>query len=379
MENGRPKNTQKFPGFRQTSLAPRSARRSRARRGWAVAATMLTASMTLAACGGSDAAEGNKNAPITFAGYGGDVQAAFIKAWGEPFSEHTGIKLQEDGPTDYAKVQQQVMANQVTWDVVHTEDFWAEAQCGKLLLPLNTDIIDMSAIDPDLVTNECGAPIIQQGYTVAYDTTKYGDAGPANWVDFFDTEKFPGKRAVYNYPVILIEAALLADGVKPDELYPLDVDRAFAKLAKIKDDLVLYDTGAQQQEMLESGEVPIVMAWTGRLGLAMGDGGATYKSDFQQTLRSTDTLVVPKGTKNVDGAMKLIAEALSTEGQQSQSELLYYAPTNLDTDISALPEKKLEFLVTSPEISDDSILGDAKWWATNYADVQERWTSFISG
>ena len=64
---------------------------------------------------------------------------------------------------------------------------------------------------------------------LAYNTEATGGVAPTGWADFFDLEKFPGKRGVMDYSVGgIFEIALLADGVPPDQLYPLDLDRAIA-------------------------------------------------------------------------------------------------------------------------------------------------------
>ena len=80
---------------------------------------------------------------------------------------------------------------------------------------------------------------------------------PKTWADLFDAEKFPGKRTFYKWSAPgVIEAALLADGVAPDKLYPLDLDRAFKKLDTIKDDIIWWIGGAQSQQLLASAEAP---------------------------------------------------------------------------------------------------------------------------
>ena len=53
--------------------------------------------------------------------------------------------------------------------------------------------------------------------------------------DFFDLKRVPGKRMIRKDSQAMLEMALIADGVPLDKLYPLDVDRAIAKFATIKD------------------------------------------------------------------------------------------------------------------------------------------------
>ena len=57
------------------------------------------------------------------------------------------------------------------------------------------------------------------------------------------------------------EFALLADGVTVDDLYPLDVERAFASLGRIYDNVAIW---------YEDGKLPIEMTNAGQAGMAAG-------------------------------------------------------------------------------------------------------------
>ncbi|MER7876402.1 extracellular solute-binding protein [Streptomyces solisilvae] len=106
------------------------------------------------------------------------------------------------------------------------------------------------------------------GVVLMYDKKKFGGNPPKSWADFFNTGKYPGKRAIPGIPSDAspgaLEAALLVDGVAPDRLYPLNVDRALKKLTSVRSSLVFWDTGARSQQLLESGEVSMAMVWSGR-------------------------------------------------------------------------------------------------------------------
>src|SRR4029453_3932831 len=66
---------------------------------------------------------------------------------------------------------------------------------------------------------------------LAYSQKKYpAEAAPNRWADFFDVKKFPGRRALRNHPIATLEAALMADGVAPDKLFPTHVGRALTEL-----------------------------------------------------------------------------------------------------------------------------------------------------
>ena len=107
---------------------------------------------------------------------------------------------------------------------------------------------------------------------------------------------------------------MLADGVAPDKLYPLDLDRAFKKLDTIKSDIIWWTGGAQSQQLLASAEAPFGSFWNGRL-TALEQTGVKVGVSWEQNITAADSLVVPKGAKNKDAAMKFIALATSAEGQ----------------------------------------------------------------
>jgi putative spermidine/putrescine transport system substrate-binding protein len=68
------------------------------------------------------------------------------------------------------------------------------------------------------------------GTNLAYRKDKFPHGGPKNWADFWDVKKFPGNRSMLHNAVRAAQFALVADGVSPDKIFPMDVDRAFKKL-----------------------------------------------------------------------------------------------------------------------------------------------------
>src|SRR3989344_4878589 len=64
-------------------------------------------------------------------------------------------------------------------------------------------------------------------------------ATPTSWADFWDTKKIPGKRGMRKGARYNLEFALMADGVKPADVYKVlatkdGADRAFKKLTELK-------------------------------------------------------------------------------------------------------------------------------------------------
>lgn len=317
---------------------------------------------------------------LTFSSWGGIYQEAQIASL-KPFEKDSGAKVLSDGPTEYSKVKAQVDNNAVTWDVVDTDIIWADMQCGEdgLLMDLDTKIVDTSKIPNQDMVGDCYVPAMQYGYVIMYNEEAYPEA-PTGWADFFDTKKFPGKRAIAGFEDVgpgVYEGALLADGVSPDALYPLDMDRAYEKLDTIRDSLIYWKTGAESQQMVESGEADMVLLWSGR-GFGAVENGAKYKPIWNQSLVIADALAVPKNAKNPDAAMALINYYLGANSQEVMAVDSSYSPVNTDAK-PAFSDLAKEYDTADPAIAEQMVQTDQRWWAENYDAELERWMTWMQG
>jgi len=342
-------------------------------------ACAAVAVLGLTACGGGDkdASDGGTS-KLTFTGSGGVTQAAMGVASLKPFAKQFDVSLTEDEPVDIAKLKVMVESKNVSWDVLHTSPFLVDQNCGTLFEPLDTDIIDLSKIPADMVS-ECAVPVAMSATVLLYDANKYkGDNVPKSWADFFDTKKFPGTRGIAKAAQYgQIEAALLADGVAPDDLYPLDFDRALKKLDGIRDDLVYYETGAQQQQQIESGDVDMLIGWPGRVYAAV-QNGADFEPVWEAALYLPDVLAVAKDAKNKDTAMEYINFALTDGPQAAYADELPYAAVN--TDVAPPSDAAIDkFAPTQQKIAEYHVLGlNSAWWSKNMSDMTKRWTAWVT-
>ncbi|MFO1143228.1 MAG: ABC transporter substrate-binding protein [Amaricoccus sp.] len=325
--------------------------------------------MTLAALLVSVAAIPAAAADMVFTSWGGTTQDAQTAAWATPFTAESGVNVLQDGPTDYGKIKAMVEAGNVSWDVVDVEGDYA-AQAGKagLLEPLDFTVIDKSKLDPRFVT-DYSVGSFYYSFVIGCNKDAAGEC-PKTWADLFDTAKFPGKRTFYKWSAPgVIEAALLADGVAPADLYPLDLDRAFKKLDTIKSDIVWWSSGAQSQQMLASAETPFGSFWNGRL-TALADSGVTIETSWDQNITAADSLVVPKGAKNKAEAMKFIALATSAKPQAEMAAATGYAPINLDSPAEMDPKVR----ATLPDQqAATQVNADMNYWAEHRDEIGTRW------
>jgi putative spermidine/putrescine transport system substrate-binding protein len=214
---------------------------------------------------------------------------------------------------------------------------------------------------------------------LAYNTEHFGDNVPQNWADFWDVDNFPGARSLRNNPVATLEIALLADGVDKDELYPLDVDRAFAKMEEIKPHIdVWWTSGAQSAQLLADGEVDMISMWNGRID-ALLDEGMPVDFTFNEGLAALDCLAIPRGAPNKDLAMQALAVMLAPEQQANIPQYINYGPTtSLAFDLGVITEEQMKMSPSAPDNLAMQAITDADWWAENRAAVQERWDAFIT-
>ena len=320
-------------------------------------------STTLLLAGGAAAQE------MVFTSWGGTTQDAQKTYWADAFASETNIAVTQDGPTDYGKIKAMVEAGSVTWDVVDVEgDYAVQAGNAGLLEKLDFSVIDKSKLDPRFVTDYSVGSFY---YSFVIGCNKDAVAAcPKTWADLFDSQKFPGKRTFYKWSAPgVIEAALLADGVPADKLYPLDLDRAFKKLDTIKADIVWWDSGAQSQQLLASAETPFGSFWNGRL-TALAETGVTVETSWTNNITAADSLVVPKGAKNRDAAMKFIAQATSDSAQAQFATATGYAPINLESN--TLMDSDLRNSLPDMQ-ADTQVNADMSYWAQHRDEIGTRW------
>lgn len=315
---------------------------------------------------------------LTIASWGGAYQDAQRQAWFDVVEEELGIEIVEDTTSGVADVRVQVASGSPTWDLVQQGNY----SCAILDKEGNVEKLDPSVLDvegiPDNMKGEGWISNLVYGAVLAWNDERYPDQKPSGWADMWDTETFPGPRSMRRSPVYALETALIADGVPMDELYPLDVDRAFNKLEEIRDDVsVWWSSGAQSAQVLQDGEVDMATVWNGRAE-NIAKAGAPVSLTFDQQILLTDCWVIPKGAKNKDLAMKAIEIMSRPEVQARISNYINYGPANADAfETGVIPEDVAKALPSHPDNAAKGFVLDADYWADNLDDLTRRFDLFI--
>jgi putative spermidine/putrescine transport system substrate-binding protein len=312
-----------------------------------------------------------QSAELVFATWGGSWETAMRAAWFKPFTAKTGIAVRTVQGNTYGRIQAMVEAGKTEWDVVEVlPDFqWIGAD-KKLLEPIDFSLVDKGPImaGNDLVTTY-SVPQVLFSRLIAYNTKL--SPGPASFADVFDTKKFPGKRSFYSKANgAYLEAALLADGVAPQSLYPLDVDRALKKLGTIRDAILFYETNAQAEQFMTDGEAAIGLIPDGR-ALNAKEHGAPIDIQFALSFLTWSAMVVPKNAQHRKEAMTFLAYALTPEAQAAIAKAYTYGPV-VPKAFGMIPPERASILSGGPQTQGKSIIMGEKWWGENLAAVTDK-------
>lgn len=346
--------------------------RQHQRKTWAgLAAAAVAVMLTATACGGGSSAGSGDNKSLTVVSYGGGYQESQSTAFFKPFAEKTGITVTEDSPTDYAQLRTMVDSGAPTWDVALVANDFGTDSDAKYLEPIDYSGINTSDLVEGAAQKYRMAADIE-GMVLAYRSDKLS-AQPKNFADLFDTNKYPGKRMLpKQVSAGVVEAALLADGVSPDKLFPLDIDRALKKLDTIKNDIIWWDTAAQSQQLLASGEATLGMAWVGRAVDAGKD--APVGISWDQWLQVDAYWVIPKGAPNAANAQKLLAFIAGDDPQKKFASVINYGPITKtaaqDPAVSADQNRPTNHLKTRVAVDD-------AWWGQNSQSVNEKFQQWL--
>ncbi|NTT86082.1 ABC transporter substrate-binding protein [Tabrizicola fusiformis] len=335
-------------------------------------------------------------ADVTVMSWGGAYGEAQTEAFVKPFMAATGIKTtMTDSDNPAPAIKAMVEAGNVTVDVASVEYADGIRLCDEgVLEPIDIASLPAGADGtpaaddflPGAVT-ECAVSTDIWSNVFAYDTTKFPE-GPTKVADFFDLEKFPGKRGLRKGAKAVLELALLGDGVPAAEVYavlstPEGVDRAFAKLDTIKADVVWWEAGSQAPQLLADGEVAMTTAYNGRIFAAAMNEGKPFQIVWDGQIYENEMFVVPKGAPNKEEAMQFVAFATSTEGLRASAQQISYGParkSSMATEIIFKDGKTVmaPHLPTAPENMGNALETSSDFWVDHDAELNERFQAWLS-
>ena len=355
----------------------------------------ITGAISLSACifGGLAAAEES----LTVVSFGGSYARACVEGYHKAFEEATGIEVKlEDYNGELSQLRAQVEAGAVTWDVVDAEGPQVAIACDEgLIEPI--DVLNLPPspdgvpAEEDFATGtltECGVGMVYYATMVAYHPDAFPDGEPTRVEDFFDLEKFPGRRGVHRSPQAVLEIATIASGVAPDAVYEVlstdeGIDRAFAMLDGIKDEIVWWEAGAQPPQMLADREVSMTIAWNGRIFNAQMLEDQPFKILWDGRVIDSGGMVVVADAPNLSNARKFVEFAARTESQVGVASHIAYSPVRksgfeLIGNHAVTGEPMQPHMPTNPAHGGRQLTLDTEYWLDRRDEMTERLAAWLN-
>lgn len=312
---------------------------------------------------------------------GGAYEEGMVKAHYEPFTKATGIEVVK-APATLGKLLAMFESGNIELDVLDVGELGMLAMSQKGALEKidykGWKLTTPEDIDPRLRRDDMVAHIYYSS-VLAYNTQAFPTGKhPRSWAEFWDLKRFPGPRMLQDIGggAVDLEFALLADGVPVDKLYPIDLDRAFKSLDRVRSAIrKFWDSGALSAQMLADKEVVLGSIWNGR-AQAIIDKGAPIAIEWNQAMLEVQYWAVFKGAKNRENAHRLIEFAMQPKNQAELAKAIPYGPTNREA-FKHIPADVAGKLPSNPEQLAKSFLRDGKWWADNRSKVSERWSQWL--
>lgn len=323
---------------------------------------------------------------------GGEWGKANIEAYVKPFQAETGIKVNPiTDDSTIAQLELMVTTKNVTLDVINLgAPSVAIAGPKGHLEEIDYSIYKKEELDGilDFAKEPFAVGALMYANVMVYNTQKFppGQPRPTTWAEFWDVNKFPGVRVLPSGQRGVEgpwEESLLADGVPMNAVYPMDIDRIFRSLDKIKPHVRKWWTvGSEIQQIMHDKTADLVNAFDGRATQLINQGAPLEINRNQAKLR-WDYWAIPKGSPNVANAQKFIEFATRADRQAAFAQLLNYGPTNRNA-FKLIPEKVARNLASYPDYMAISLPWNAKWYSevgagglTNAEQLRQRWNEWV--
>lgn len=310
--------------------------------------------------------------------FGGSMEEAEVAAYYQPFTAKTGVAVRPVSPMSLAKLKAQVQSQNYEWDVSSTGIVEVQqAMLEGLLEPIDYSVVDRTKIPAGLFFGNYGIANMSLASCLVYRKDRYPNGGPKSWADFWDVKKFPGARSLYDRAHTALAFALIADGVAPGKVYPLDIERGFRKLDEIKPHIkIWWKQGSQSQELIRDGEVDMIGMWNAR-AQELIDQGAPLEIVWNGAENVMGTWFVAKGTPRAKLAWEFISLAVEPERQAAYCNRLPYGPSNPKAFDFIAPENARK-MPTWPQHLQESFSPDGTWLAPILPKLRERWAQWMA-
>ncbi len=331
---------------------------------------------------------------FTIASWGGAYTQAQDKAYFTPYKKVSDLKLKvETHSGDFSAIKSRLSSSD--WDVVDMSYNMVEKACKEGLIQK----IDPSSLDnaPDGAPasedflqdglHKCGIASMAWSSVILYNKTSFRKYAPRKAGDLFDTKRFRGKRALPKSAQYLLELALLADGVKPEDVYatletPKGINQAFRKLNRIKRHIVWWSKPSQAFKLLNEKKASMGIAYNGRAFSAIAEQKKPFGIIWDGQIYDLNLWAIPKNSSYKKDALRFVAYATNPTRLADQASWFPYGPSRKSATsmIKPHPEAGINLKPYIPTMKNNfkrALRKDVLWWEKNGEKLNARFKRWI--
>ncbi|WP_440312120.1 extracellular solute-binding protein [Leucobacter chromiireducens] len=363
-------------------------------RATSLGALALAGALALTACSGSGEPSGSSSGGgdaalsgeiLFYDTSGGNVWDGLNETVFADFTAETGVAVVDDYNEASTKFFAAAQNGAVDWSLVFLPSLSDAQQAADdgYLAELDTSIVPVDKL-VEGTYSKTGIEVGTFGMVLAWNSDTWPDSGdhPQTWEDLYDTQKFPGQRCLFNNPQYgwTLESALLADGVAADELYPLDTERAFAKLDTIKDSVTWWSSGAQSIESFENGSCDLGILWANRAFVAKQENGFPMSVSWNQAGYANSVWAIPADAPNPEAAQHLLKSVI--ENREGQIAFGSQVPTPIPAatqglEVNEFAAEAQPFLPVGENVK-NAITLDADYYKANNDDLTDQFNRWVA-
>ena len=256
-------------------------------------------------------------------------------------------------------------------------------------VPLNKDYLTP-------ILSDCLVGNILFSWNFAFNSPSFINSKPSSAKDFFDVEKFPGKRGLYYLPKTNIEFALMADGINEKGVYQVlqnqtgAINRAFKKITDLcnhpKGGCVFWKSGNEPLEFLQSGKVVMSTGWSNRFYEYQTNISNSLQQVWNNQILDYEFYAINNNSPNIDEALEFLKFVSSREielnflkqipySSWKKSNILYFDEyfKSLNTD----QIKVYDFFPVKKHNYKYQLFINHKYWEQNFSNINKRWKKEI--
>lgn len=318
---------------------------------------------------------------LVMVNWGGIANQGFGRFYGDPFTAaNPGVRVVQDSTGASAgRIRSMVESGRVTWDICDSSATTSFLLGGmNMLNRVDYNVVDRANVIGPTFALEHGAAPYSFSSVLVYDSQRF-PTPPQSWADFWDLRRFPGTRLLRRDAAGALDAAQMALGKDPANLYPLDVRATIAKVREIRRNTVFWSSGSESEQFIRTGEAVMGQIWHTRAKVLEEESRGRFKFIWNQGILQPGIFVSPRGNPGGELVQRLWASMLGNPEQQvGLLEFLGNGPTN-PRAAALVPEGLKRFNPTDPANARVQVAQDGRWWGANYAQANADYIDMVTG